>query len=56
MYLMRQYYLKDKRELRAVHPRDIVDQIIDIARYQGLEPTLSESLIDQACSAYFVEM
>jgi len=56
MYLMREYYLKAKRELRAVHPRDIADQIIDIARYQDLEPRLSEELIDQACNAYFVEM
>jgi len=56
MYLIREYYLKPKRELRAVHPRDIVDQIVDIARYQDLEPRLSEELIDQACSAYFVEM
>ncbi|MDH4208440.1 MAG: ATP-binding protein [Anaerolineae bacterium] len=56
MYLMREYYLRAKRELRAVHPRDIVDQVIDIARYQGVEPSLTEELIDQACSAYFVEM
>ena len=56
MYLMREYYLKVKRELRAVHPRDIVDQIIDIAHYQGLEPALTEELIDQACSSYFVEL
>jgi predicted ATPase with chaperone activity len=56
MYLMREYYLKVKRELRAVHPRDIVDQIIDIAHYQGVEPALTNELIDQACSSYFVEL
>jgi predicted ATPase with chaperone activity len=56
MYLMRNYYLKMKRELRAVHPRDIVDQIIDIAHYRGLEPALTKELIDQACSSYFVEI
>jgi predicted ATPase with chaperone activity len=56
MYLMREYYLKLKRELRAVHPRDIVDQIIDIAHYRGLDPALTEELIDQACSSYFVEI
>jgi predicted ATPase with chaperone activity len=56
MYLMREYYLKLKRELRAVHPRDIVDQIIDIAHYRGVEPALTEELIDQACSSYFVEI
>ena len=56
MYLMREYYLKLKRELRAVHPRDIVDQIIDIAHYRGVEPALTEELIDQACGSYFVEI
>jgi len=56
MYLMREYYVKVKRGLRAVHPRDIVDQIIDIARYQGVEPGLTKELIDQACDSYFVEI
>lgn len=56
MYLLREYYLKGKRQLRAVHPRDIVDQIIDIARYQGVEPGLTKELIDQACDSYFVEI
>ncbi len=56
MYLMRHYYLKTKRELRAVHPRDIADQIIDIAHYRGVEPALTKELIDQACSSYFVEI
>jgi predicted ATPase with chaperone activity len=56
MYLMRDYYLKMKRELRAVHPRDIVDQIIDIAHYRGVEPALTQELIDQACGSYFVEI
>jgi predicted ATPase with chaperone activity len=56
MYLMREYYLKLKRELRAVHPRDIADQIIDIADYEGVAPALTEELIDQACSSYFVEI
>jgi len=56
MYLMRENYLKQKRELRAVHPRDIVDQIIDIAHYEGVRPALTKELIDQACSSYFVEL
>lgn len=56
MYLVREYYVKQKRELRAVHPRDIADQIIDIAHYQGVPPALTKELIDQACSSYFVEI
>jgi hypothetical protein len=56
IYLVREYYLKAKRELRCVHPRDIVDQIIDIAHYQGVRPALTKELIDQACSSYFAEI
>lgn len=56
IYLLKEYYIKPKRELKSVHPRDIVDQIIDIATYRGIRPTLSKELIDQACSAYFVEL
>jgi hypothetical protein len=33
-----------------------VDQIIDIAHYRGVPPALTEELIDQACSSYFVEI
>jgi predicted ATPase with chaperone activity len=56
MYLIREYYLKVKRELRCVHPRDIADQILDIAHYRNVEPGLTRELIDQACNSYFVEI
>jgi predicted ATPase with chaperone activity len=55
-YLLQEHYLKPKIPLRACHPRDLVDQLIDIARYQNRPPTLSKDLIDQACEAYFVEL
>jgi predicted ATPase with chaperone activity len=56
IYFMREYYLKPKRELRCVHPRDIVDQIIDIAHYRGVPPALTKELIDQAASSYFADI
>jgi len=55
-YLLQEHYLKPQVPLRACHPRDIVDQLIDIARYQDRPPVLSKDLIDQACEAYFVEL
>ncbi len=55
-YLLQEYYIKPRRPLRACHPRDIVDQLLDIARYLNVPPTLSKDLIDRACSAYFVEL
>lgn len=56
IYLLKEHYIKPRRELKAVHPRDILDQIIDIATYRGIQPTLSKELIDQACAAYFVDL
>jgi predicted ATPase with chaperone activity len=55
-YLLQEYYIKRRAKLRAVHPRDLVDQLIDIARYMNVEPRLTKDLIDRACQAYFVEL
>jgi hypothetical protein len=53
---MQEWYIKRGRKLRASHPRDLCDQILDIAHYLGVEPTLSRELIDRAAESYFVEM
>ena len=53
-YLLQEWYLKRDRKLRANHPRDLSDQIIDISRYLSIEPTMSEDLIDRAAQSYFV--
>jgi SpoVK/Ycf46/Vps4 family AAA+-type ATPase len=55
-YLIQEHYLKPKRPKRACHPRDIVDQLTDIARYMNVPATLSKDLIDRACNAYFVDI
>jgi len=54
-YLVNQYYLKTKREPRGVHPRDILDALVDIARSREIPPTLSNELIDLACQSYFIQ-
>ncbi len=53
-YLITEYYLKPKRKPRAVHPRDILEELLDIARYQGIPPVLTPQLLDQACKTYFL--
>jgi len=54
-YLVMEYYIKAKRKARAVHPRDILEELIDIARYRGLPPVMSKELLDAACQAYFLK-
>ncbi len=53
VYLMQTHYIAANRHLRACHPRDLLDQIADIATYLGTRPTLSRKLIDAACESYF---
>ncbi len=55
-YLLQEWYIKHDRKLRAVHPRDLIDQLIDIARYLNRPPQLTKDLIDRAADAYFVEL
>jgi hypothetical protein len=55
-YLLKEQYIKKQRPLRACHPRDLLDEIIDIARFLDVSAQLSKDLIDKACEAYFVEL
>ncbi len=55
-YLLREYYIKPGKPLRACHPRDIADEIMDIARFENVTPRLTKELIDRACKAYFVKL
>jgi predicted ATPase with chaperone activity len=55
-YLLQDWYIKKKRKLRASHPRDLCDQLLDIANFLGLEPVLTIDLIDRAAESYFVEL
>jgi hypothetical protein len=42
--------------MRACHPRDLLDEIVDICHYRGVVPQLTNELIDRACLAYFVDL
>ncbi len=55
-YLLQEWYIKRNRKLRASHPRDLCDQIIDISRYMSTEPAMSRELLQRAAASYFVEL
>jgi len=55
-YLLQEHYVKPQRKLRANHPRDLIDQLVDIAGYLGEEPRLTKEFLDQAAASYFVEL
>ena len=54
-YLERKYYQPRKLQMRACHPRDLVEQVVDICRYQEREPAITRELLDAACASYFLE-
>ncbi len=53
-YMIDTYYRPVNRPLRMCQPRDILDQIVAIAKYKMTPPALTEPLIDRACQTYFV--
>jgi predicted ATPase with chaperone activity len=55
-YLLQEWYIKKNRKLRASHPRDLCDQVLDIAEFMSLEASMTRDLIDRAAGAYFVEL
>jgi len=54
-YLNRTYYQPRKLEMRSCHPRDLIEQVVDICRYQSREPVITRELLDAACKSYFIE-
>ena len=56
VYLMQKHYIAENRGLRCCHPRDIVDQIQDIATFFGTQPAMTNQLIDAACEGYFADL
>jgi predicted ATPase with chaperone activity len=55
-YLIQHYYQPRKMELRACHPRDLVQLIKDSARYRQIPPALSKELLDQAVQVFLVDL
>ncbi len=54
-YLERKYYAPRRLQMRACHPRDLINHVVDICRYTGREPVVSRELLDAACGNYFIE-
>jgi predicted ATPase with chaperone activity len=55
-HLMQKHYVEAGREMRTVHPRDLLDQLLDIAAYRSTPAAMTPELLDLACQSYFVEM
>jgi hypothetical protein len=52
-YLLEQLHGPQQRPLMACYPRDILGQVLDLARYQGCAPQLGPQVLDWAWNNYF---
>ncbi len=52
-YLLHELHYKTGKPLTACIPRDILEQVRDIARYEGVEPRLTRELLSWAWGNYF---
>ncbi len=53
-YLIDKHYRPTGRPFAACQPRDLLDQVIDMANYLGIPPQLNPVLLDRAVRSYFV--
>jgi len=53
-YLINKWYTPMKRPFRMCQPRDIIDQMMSIAKYNMERVNFSPDLIDAACLTYFI--
>lgn len=53
-YLINKWYKPHERPFRMCQPRDILDQMISIAKYNMERVNFSPDLIDAACATYFI--
>ena len=54
-YLVEHWYRRHNIPLNSCHPRDLVDHILDLARFYEKTPEMTRKTIDHACENYFVE-
>jgi len=53
-WIYRNYYNGKEIPVRACHPRDILDKIVESARFHGETPELTPDAIDLVCRSYFM--
>ncbi len=52
-YLVAKWFVPENRPFRMCQPRDIIDQMISIAKYNMEAVSLNPDLLDAACATYF---
>lgn len=53
--MMNRYYLSTANPLSACHPRDLIESLVDRARFLGKKPQLTAEELEYVCQTYFVK-
>jgi len=54
-YIYESWYARHSIIPRGCHPRDILDHVVDIARFHQVEPEATVDMVDRACRSYFLD-
>ena len=49
-----QRYGRERRTPKACEPRDLLNQVVDLCHYRGIEPVLERHVIDRVVANYFI--
>jgi predicted ATPase with chaperone activity len=55
-FIYQNYYADRGIRPRACHPRDIIEHLVNVARYEGQPPRFAVEMLAQACDSYFLVM
>ena len=53
-YILEKWIRPFQRPLRMCQPRDLVEQMVSIAKYNMERPSFNPDLLDAGCSTYFI--
>lgn len=54
-HLRERYYQGRNLQMRACHPRDLIDQVVSLCQYHQREPAITTELLDAVCQSYFLD-
>jgi predicted ATPase with chaperone activity len=54
-HLRDRYYRGRGLQMRACHPRDLIDQVVSLCEYHQREPAITTELLDAVCQSYFLD-
>ena len=54
-HLCKEYYEGRGLEMRACHPRDLIEHMVNLCEYRKQPVTITGKLLDEACRTYFLD-